>query len=391
MTSDQTPARPARIDSVDLLRGIVMIIMALDHARDFFHRDAVAFDPTDLTKTNILLFFTRWITHYCAPIFVFLAGTGVFLSLARRKSKSWMSKFLLTRGVWLIVLELTVIRFAWAFNVDYASFTVVQVIWVIGVSMIVLAGLIHLRLSITIAFGALLVLLHNTLDGIQAETFGTWSNLWYVLHVQGLIQIFGINLFVIYPLVPWIGVMALGYSFGSIITLPESERKGALLRLSTVLIGALIILRAINMYGDPYPWSAQHSALFTFLSFLNTTKYPPSLLFLLMTIGPAILSLAYLEKWKGWLADRVVIFGRVPMFYYILHIFVLHIMSGIANYPKFGLQAFTIDPLNLPAGFGFELWIAYAAWIVAIAILYSLCKWYADLKKRSSHSLLSYL
>ncbi len=391
MTSDQTLLRPSRIDSIDLLRGIVMIIMALDHARDFFHRDAVMFDPTDLTRTYTFLFFTRWITHFCAPIFVFLAGTGAFLSLSRGKSKSWISKFLITRGLWLIVLELTVIRFAWAFNFDYASFTVIQVIWVIGVSMIVLAGVIHFRLSTVIIVGALMVLLHNTLDWIQPETLGAWSNLWYVIHVQGLIQLFGINLFVIYPLIPWIGVMAVGYTFGAIIVMPEDERREALLRFGVMVIGAFIILRAINIYGDPRPWSTQNSLSFTFLSFLNTTKYPPSLLFLLMTIGPAILSLAYLGEWKGWLADRVVIFGRVPMFYYILHIFVLHIMSGIANYPKFGIQAFTIDPLNLPPGFGFDLWVAYAAWIIAIVILYPLCKWYADLKKRSSNSLLSYL
>lgn len=391
MASENILFRTSRIDSIDLLRGIVMIIMALDHSRDFFHSDAVVFDPTDLTKTYTFLFFTRWITHYCAPIFVFLAGTGVFLSLSRGRSKSAMSKFLITRGLWLIVLELTVVRFAWAFNVDYASFTVIQVIWVIGVSMIVLAGLIHLRLSVTIIFGSLLVLLHNLLDGIQPESFGAWNDLWYVIHVQGLIHVFGINLFVIYPLIPWIGVMALGYSFGSILTLPESERKGVLLRLGSVLIFAFIILRGINVYGDPRQWSSQNSVSFTLLSFLNTTKYPPSLLFLLMTIGPAILSLPYLERWKGWLADRVVVFGRVPMFYYILHIFVLHIMSGIANYPKFGLQAFTIDPLNLPPGFGFDLWAAYAAWIAAIVILYPLCKWYAHLKKRSSHSFLGYL
>lgn len=391
MASDPIPARTARIDSVDLLRGIVMIIMALDHARDFFHSDAVVFNPTDLSKTNIILFFTRWITHYCAPVFVFLAGTGVFLSLSRGKSKSRMSKFLITRGLWLIVLELTVIRFAWAFNLDYASFTVLQVIWVIGVSMVVLAGVIHLRLSFAIVFGVLLVLLHNTLDGIQPDRFGAWSNLWYVIHVQGLIQIFNINLFVIYPLIPWIGVMALGYAFGAMMVLPEQERRGVLIRFGGVLIGLFIALRAINLYGDPYPWGMQNTVSFTLLSFLNTTKYPPSLLFLLMTIGPAILSLAYLERWKGWLAGRVVIFGRVPMFYYILHIIVLHIMSGIANYPTFGLQAFTIDPLNLPQGFGFDLGAAYVAWIVALLILYPLCKWYADLKKRSSHSLLSYL
>ncbi|MBI2427687.1 MAG: DUF1624 domain-containing protein [Ignavibacteriales bacterium] len=391
MISDQILVRPSRIDSVDLLRGIVMIIMALDHARDFFHRDAVVFDPTDLTKTYTFLFFTRWITHYCAPIFVFLAGTGVFLSLSRGKSKPAMSKFLITRGLWLIVLELTIVRFAWAFNLDYASFTVLQVIWVIGVSMIVLAALIHVRLSITIIFGSLLVLLHNMLDGIRPEQFGAWSNLWYVLHVQGLIQFLGINLFVIYPLIPWIGVMTLGYAFGSIITLPEHKRKGILIRLGAVLIGAFVILRAMNMYGDPHQWSMQNSSMFTILSFLNTTKYPPSLLFLLMTIGPAILLLAYLEKWKGWLADHVIIFGRVPMFYYILHIIVLHIMSGIANFPQFGFQAFTIDPLNLPQGFGFDLWVAYAGWIVALLILFPLCKWYADVKKRSSNSLLSYL
>jgi uncharacterized membrane protein len=391
MASEQTLSRPQRIDSIDLLRGIVMIIMALDHARDFFHSDAALFDPTDLAKTNIVLFFTRWITHYCAPVFVFLAGTGVFISLSRGKSKSVLTKFLITRGLWLIVLELTIVRFGWSFNVDYASFTVLQVIWVIGVSMIVLAGLIHLRLSMITVFGALLVLCHNLLDGIQPETFASMSNLWYLLHVQGLIQFLGINIFVIYPLIPWIGVMALGYTFGSIIILPADVRKKFLLRLGIVLTAAFVVLRAINIYGDPSPWSTQSSFSFTLLSFLNTTKYPPSLLFLLMTLGPAILILVYLENWKGWLADHVVIFGRVPMFYYILHIVLLHIMSGIANYPAFGFNAFTFDPLTLPVGFGFDLWAAYAAWIAAIVILYPLCRWYAELKKRSSNSLLSYL
>ncbi len=380
-----------RLDSIDLLRGIVMIIMALDHSRDFFHSGAAQFDPTDLTRTNVLLFFTRWITHFCAPLFVFLAGTGVFLSLSRGKSRSEMSKFLVTRGLWLIVLELTVVRFGWAFNLDYESFTVLQVIWVIGISMIVLAGLIHIPLSVTAGIGGVMILFHNMLDGIQAARIGLSDTVWNILHVQGLISVLGIQVFVIYPLIPWIGVMALGYVFGSVMIRPANERKTILVRIGLSAIGAFIVVRGINVYGDFSHWVPQDTLSFTFLSFINTTKYPPSLLFLLMTLGPAILALPLLEKWKNGFTQRIIVFGRVPMFYYVLHIFLLHTMGGIFSYARYGDKAFSFNPLNLPSDYGYDLWVTYVMWLAAIIILYPLCKRYAELKKKNKYPLLSYL
>lgn len=380
-----------RLDSIDLLRGIIMIIMALDHSRDFFHSGAAQFDPTDLTRTNIFLFFTRWITHFCAPLFVFLAGTGVFLSLSRGKSKSAMSTFLVTRGLWLVVLELTVVRFGWAFNLDYASFTVLQVIWVIGISMIVLAGLIHIPLFVTAGIGGVMIVFHNMLDGIRSADMGISDNVWNVLHVQGLISVFGIQVFVIYPLIPWIGVMALGYAFGSVMIRPENERKTILIRIGLSAIAVFIIVRGTNIYGDFSRWVQQDTVSFTLLSFINTTKYPPSLLFLLMTLGPAIFALPFLEQWKNGFAQRIIVFGRVPMFYYVFHIFLLHTLGGIFSYTRYGNKAFSFNPLNLPSDYGYDLWVTYVMWMTAIIILYPLCKWYAELKKKNKSPLLSYL
>ena len=294
----QASARP-RLDSVDLLRGLVIVIMALDHARDFF--TSARFDPTDLTQTTAPLFLTRWITHFCAPVFVFLAGTSAYLYQARGKSPREASWFLLTRGLWLVVLEWTVIRWAWMFNFNYTSeLLFVQVIWVIGVSMIVLAGLVHLPLGAVAALGIAMIAGHNLLDGVAPESLGRWAPLWILLHVQAPIPLRGDQVFfVIYPLVPWIGVMAAGYAFGRLLHRPAEERRRMLLRLGGGLTIAFLALRALNGYGDPAPWSVQESAGRTVLSFLNTTKYPPSLLFLLMALGPAIALLPLLERLRG--------------------------------------------------------------------------------------------
>lgn len=381
-----------RIDSIDLLRGMIMVIMALDHARDFFHHDVAFYDPLDLTQTNIVLFFTRWITHYCAPLFVFLAGTGAYLSLSRGKSKKEMSKFLFTRGVWLIFLEFTVVRFGWTFNLDYFNDLFVQVIWVIGVSMIVLAGLIHFSIRFITVFGVAIIVIHNAFDSIPLESFGAYQRLWALLHVQTMVALTArINLIVFYPLIPWIGVMAVGYAFGAFFQKPAEQRKKIFTRLGLFLIAVFLALRAANIYGDPHPWKGESTFSFTLLSFLNTTKYPPSLQFLLMTIGPAIFFLPYLEKWKNTFAQKIIIFGRVPMFYYILHIYLLHTMSGFAMYDRYGWEAFTLSVLNLPQDYGFNLFVVYLAWISAVLILYPLCKWYADVKKKSKNPLLSYL
>jgi uncharacterized membrane protein len=381
-----------RLESIDLLRGLAMVIMALDHVRDFFH-DA-RFDPLDLTQTTPLLFITRWVTHHCAPAFVFLAGTGAFLSLARGKSKGELSKFLVTRGLWLVFLELTVVRFGWLFNIDY-SLSIGQVIWAIGWSMVVLAFLVHLP---RVAIGAIavgMIGLHNLFDGVDPALFGSFGWLWRVLHVQSpVVYAPGRLFFVIYPLIPWIGVMAAGYVFGGVLAKSQEDRRRTLYRLGFGLIGGFLILRASNFYGDLYPWSAHETTLNTVLAFIDTHKYPPSLLYLMMTLGPAIAVLPLLERWRGRGAEVIIVFGRVPLFYYVLHIYLIHILAVAAAFLTVGDAGFLFSnelPGSWPNTYGFGLGIVYAVWIGAIALLYFPCKWFAGVKKRNRSPWLSYL
>lgn len=398
-----------RIDSIDLLRGIVMVIMMLDHTRDFVHNAAREFDPTDLSRTNVALFFTRWITHYCAPTFVFLAGTSAYLQFARGKSKAELSRFLVTRGLWLIVLEMTVIQWCVTFHPDYRFLGFFQVIWVIGVSMIVLAALIHLPKTVIAAFGLLLIALHNLTDGIRVEGWrgpgspapGLGAKLWILLHqaFDGF-QVLGDHspvLFVIYPLIPWIGVMAVGYVFGVLYQLDAQRRRRWLLIIGGSATLLFIILRAINRYGDPSAWAPQQSFLFTVLSFVNTSKYPPSLLFLLMTLGPAILSLALFEAQDsgGRIRNFFVTFGRVPLFFYLLQWFTAHVISLLLHLALGRPVGWLFQsPLNFgpaPPGIGFNLGVVYLSWIAGVLILYPLCKWFAGVKQRRRDWWLSYL
>ncbi|HEX8069590.1 MAG TPA: heparan-alpha-glucosaminide N-acetyltransferase domain-containing protein [Pyrinomonadaceae bacterium] len=392
----EPPARRTRLDSVDILRGLVMVIMALDHTRDYFHNAAFQFDPTDLTRTNAPLFFTRWITHFCAPVFVFLAGTGAFLSLGRGKTKRELSWFLVTRGAWLILLEVTLVRLGWTFDVRY-HFIWVQVIWVLGWSMIILAGLIHLPSWLLTAFGAVLVAGHNLLDRVRAADFGHFDLLWQFLHEQGA-QHWGapppngFTFMIAYPLVPWVGVMALGYSFGRLLQLPEARRRRTLFRLGLALTLAFIILRATNLYGDPQPWSAQSTPGFTLLSFINCQKYPPSLLYLLMTLGPAIMLLPLLERWTGAVARFFLTFGRVPLFYYLLHVPVIHVLVVACAVARYGPQVLQVDASQgPPPGWGYPLAVVYLVWLVTVLLLYPLCRRWARLKQRNRSAWLSYL
>jgi uncharacterized membrane protein len=332
-----------RIDSIDLLRGIVMVIMMLDHTREFVHSAVVQFDPTDLSRTNVALFFTRWITHLCAPVFVFLAGTGAYLQFARGKSKGELSRFLVTRGLWLIVLEVTIVRLFVTFNLDIRFFGFLQVIWVIGASMIVLAALIHLPIKIITGFGLVLIVFHNLLDGFRVASWqgpdspvpGLGARLWILLHQPfeafPIVNFPSPIVFLIYPLIPWVGVMAVGYAFGTLYQMDAQRRRASLLRIGGTATALFIVLRAINVYGDPSEWSRQSSAVFTVLSFLNTSKYPPSLLFLLMTLGPSILALVVFEKGnaRGWVSRFFITFGRVPLFFYLLQWLTAHVISCI--------------------------------------------------------------
>ncbi len=382
-----------RLNSVDLVRGIVMVLMALDHVRDYFTN--VRYDPLDLSQTNPELFITRWITHLCAPTFIFLAGTGAFLSTTRGKSKKELSVFLLTRGLWLVLLELTYIRFGWFFNLDY-SFTLGQVIWAIGWSMVALAGLIHLSIRTISIIGISMIIFHNLFDGINSEQFGAFGWLWQILHYGGSISYLpGYQFFAAYPLIPWIGVMAAGYSFGSILLKEEKKRRRILTLMGTGVIVLFFLLRLSNAYGDPDTWKEEKNFLFTFFSFIDVEKYPPSLLYLLITLGITILSLALLEKAKGFVTKFFITFGRVPMFYYLLHVPLIHglavltaAIAGIDNSFMFN-NSF---PWFWPEGWGFSLPIVYAFWIGIVLMLYPLCVWFADVKKKHrDNKWLSYL
>jgi uncharacterized membrane protein len=390
-----------RVNSVDLLRGVVMVIMALDHMRDFVHRDVLNFDATDLSRTNVLLFFTRWITHFCAPVFVFLAGTGAFLQLARGKSKPELSKFLVKRGLWLILLELTLIRVLIAFNLDYHFAALLQVIWVIGVAMVALAALIRLPLRRVVALSVAMIALHNALDLIQvnpAPRAGILAAVWMVLHQPGPIfftsSIYG---FVLYPLIPWIGVLWAGYAFGAFYQLEEGRRRRMLFRLGAALLAGFVLLRGINVYGDPSRWGMQKNAIFTVLSFLNVSKYPPSLLFLLLTLGVAILALPWFERTeKGRLSRIFITFGSAPLFFYIGQWIAVHVLATSAAYlagQPIGWLFVTIlnRPSPNPGNLGFSLWMVYVLWLLGLLLLYPLCRWFAELKRRRRDWWLSYL
>jgi len=392
----------ARLTSVDALRGAIMVIMALDHTRDFFHAGAMAFSPEDLARTTPLLFFTRWVTHICAPVFLFTAGIGAFLRLQRPGStKGQLSRFLWTRGLWLVVIELTVMRLAMNFSLATRYPVLLLVLWALGISMIALAALIHLpRRALAIASLAVIAL-HNGLDGLQAQQFGAFSWLWQVLHQQGVFVVFGIPFVVAYPVLPCIALMAAGFAAGPIFLLEPQDRRRVLVRWGTAVIAGFVILRAINIYGDPAPWSVQPTAPFTVLSFFRTTKYPLSLDFVLMTIGPALLALTWLERRALPAGHPLVIFGRVPFFYYVTHFWILHAIASSFAWLRYGSTslAFLFNPLPsmggprelFPADFGYPLWVTYAVWLSVVLLLYPLCKWFAGVKARRRDWWLSYL
>lgn len=394
MTEPTTGARP-RIEPVDVLRGVIMIIMALDHTRDYFGDFTV--DPTAMATTTPALFFTRWITHFCAPVFFLLTGTGACLSL-QRKSTSELSHYLWTRGLWLLVLEWTVGRFGLQFNIDYRV-TVLLVLWALGWSMIVLAALVHLSTRAILVFGATLVVLHNLLDGIRAGALGTLAPLWSFLHAPGFLYRGEEHVVLLaYPIVPWIGVTALGFGLGKIYLWEAERRRQFLMRLGLGLTAAFVVLRFINVYGDPAPWSIQPSGLFTLLSFLNTSKYPPSLLFLLMTLGPALCALALLDRGTPTWLRPAHVFGRVPLFYYLIHFPLIHLFAVIAAVLRYGdasglFQSPSLDrfPFTQPPGWGQGLGVVYAAWVLVVLSMYPLSRWFAGLKQRRKDPWLSYL
>jgi uncharacterized membrane protein len=384
-----------RLESIDLLRGLVMVLMALDHTRDFFHNGVYqGFDPLDLSKTTIPLFFTRWITHYCAPVFVFLAGTGAFLSTTRGKTTRELSWFLLTRGLWLVVLELTWVRWAgWSFAIDLHEHWG-NVIWAIGWSMVSLAGLVHLPVKAIVLIGATIIVGHNALDPLIPEDFGPLSGLWRILHEGGSFNIAtGLKLGAGYPLLPWVGVMAAGYGFGAIMLRAPAWRQSWLMRGGWLMVAAFLLLRVINVYGDAKPWSSQSSGFLTFLSMLDCTKYPPSLCYLLMTLGPAAILLARLDRLKTPLLNPFLVFGRVPLFYYLLHLPLIHGFAVAVNLIRFGHANWLngTTPAKPPGDAGFELPVVYLVWLIVVILLYPACHWFAASKRRRKDAWLSYL
>lgn len=396
------PRPAARIGSLDALRGAVMILMALDHVRDFFHRGAMTFSPTDLSKTTPILFLTRWITHFCLPVFMFTAGAGAFLWWKRsQRTRGELARFLWTRGLWFVLLELTVMQFAYNFNFSADNLIFLLILWIFGLCMLAMAALIYLPVRWLAVFGIAVVAGHNLLGRFNASDFGSAAWAWMLLHQPGIFKLGSHAALVTYTVLPWIGVMALGFCFGKILLRPPDERRRLMLRIGLALVAAFFVIRAIDRYGDPAPWSAQNSPVFTVLAFLNCTKYPASLDFLLMTIGPALIALAWLDRYSLSIRNPLMVFGRVPFFYFVLHFYLIHLLVILAAWLRYGAKAsaFIFHPLPsmrgssqlFPSPFGYDLWVVYAVWLFVVASLYPVCRWYASVKSRRRDWWLGYL
>ena len=387
--------KKSRLDNIDILRGIVMILMALDHSRDFFSNSHAYYDPIDVTQTSVAFFMTRWVTNFCAPVFCFLAGLGASFSSSHGKSKIELAKILFTRGLWLVFLELAVIRVTWYFNFDY---TVLKagVIWCLGWSMVALAALIFLPRWALLTFSLLMIVGHNALDVLQPSDFGAFSGLWTVLHGKGMITLFGQEkLLVVYPLIPWIGIMGAGYASGPVVRWLPDKRRRWVFMTGLGLTLAFVLLRGLNLYGDPKPWAPQANPVYTVLSFIACAKYPPSLSYLLMTMGPAFMLLAWLDRPTppGWLRP-VMTFGRVPFLFYVLHLPLLHAMAIPWSFWRYGEAPWLFaNPPGVvwPHDFQFDLPLTYGAWVLAVLLLYPVCRWFANYKAAHKDWWLSYL
>lgn len=398
LTMPPPAAVKTRVQSIDILRGIVMIIMALDHTRDFFHNKATTGNPLDPATTTGVLYFTRWITHFCAPTFVFLAGCSAYL-VGLRKTKKQLSSFLLKRGLWLILAEAVLISFGLTFDPTW-SVVFFSVIWAIGISMVILAALVFLPFRVLFVIGALIVLGHDLLDYPEAAANGNVGFLWKLLHGPGLVILpfaTGHMLAIAYHFLPWLGIMIMGYCTGKLFvsSVDPVRRSKTLLTIGFGLIVLFIILRWINLYGNPFPWAEQKTALQTFFSFMNVNKYPPSLMYTCATVGPALILLSLIEGVQNKFTSFVQVYGRVPFFYYALHLYLIHIFVIIAFYATGHTNAEIREPnafiLFRPAKFGFDLWAVYLIWMSVVLLLYPLCKWYNKYKSTHDHWWLSYV
>jgi uncharacterized membrane protein len=391
-----TLSKSPRNDAVDLLRGLVMVLMVLDHTRDFFGDANLV--PTDLSTATPALFLTRWVTHFCAPVFAFLAGVGAYLAGARGRSRNSLAAFLATRGLWLIVLELTVVKFGLFFNPAPKSWFLL-VFWSIGGSFVILSGLVFLPSRVVGALGVLVIATHNLADSFSFSPGATGSlqSLAVLLFRPGLLPLpGGVTVTVGYPLLPWLGVVAAGFGFGEVVRLEPARRRLVMLITGLGLTVAFVALRAWGVYGEPNPWASQRTPLLTTLSFLNCTKYPPSLLFLLMTLGPAIVALAVFDRVgsRGFVGQTLVTLGRVPLFFYLLQWYVIHtlaVLSAIARGLPIAWLFSDVFPTAPPPEWPFSLPAVYAAWATVLILLYGPCRWFAGLKQRHRDGWLSYL
>jgi uncharacterized membrane protein len=388
--------KPGRIQSIDFLRGLVMIIMALDHCRDFMHYNAtIDQNPLDFATTTPILFLTRWVTNFCAPVFVFLSGTSIFLYSSKTNSKKQVAVFLFTRGLWLMLAEILIIQPLWDFNTIVIF---IQVIWAIGLSMVFLSVLQFLPYRVLFVCGLIIVFGHDLLDKIIIDSPFTKSLLWSVIHQQKAYTISDHQILVIqYPFLPWLGLMILGYSTGKLYLagVIPGYRKRILRVAGFSAIALFIIIRGFNQYGDIQHWEPQITTLFTFFDFLKVSKYPPSLLYILVTMGPALLLLSLVENVRGNLSRKVIVFGKVPFFFYILHVFLIHIIAWFAFFSTGhgwrDLDFIHFRDGSLPYGSGHPLWFVYLAWIAVIIILYFPCRWYSNYKASHKKWWLSYL
>lgn len=385
-----------RIEAVDLLRGMVIILMVLDHVRDYFHVDAFLFSAVDPDKSYPLLFAVRWVTHLCAPVFVTLAGVSAYLQLQAGKPVASVRRLLWTRGMWLIGLELTVVGVGWNFAWPVPF---LQVIWAIGISMIVLAAVVSLRPTMVAAVGAAIVLGHNFLDPLTPATFGSFGLAWEFLHEGGPIVIAGSPMgFIAYPVLPWIGVMFLGFGLGRAFMINQSQRQRVFAVAGTIMLITFVAIRATNGFGDPAPWVARDEVARSAMAFLNVAKYPPSLQYVLATLGMALMLASFLERLPKPARKVVLTYGRVPLLAYVSHIYLVHglmLLTALAVRGDasvaigFVTNAF-INP-EAVTGWGFSLPVTFAVWVLVLAILYPLCSWFGELKKRRRDWWLSYL
>ncbi len=378
-----------RLNSIDLLRGLAIVLMALDHTRDFM--GASGQNPRDITEPA--LFLTRWVTHFCAPTFILLAGVSAYLYGSRGRSASQLSRFLASRGLWIIFIEFTVVRFGWNLNLD-SHFFIVQVMWAIGISMIVLAALVHLPAKAIAVIGLVMIAGHNLFDGIQADDLGSAWWIWDLLHQPALIHIGPYSeLLVVYPIVPWPAVMAIGYVLGPVFSLDPGTRQRFLVKVGLGTIIGFILLRATNLYGDPGVWAVQSSWLGTLLSFINCEKYPASLLYLMMTLGPALVLLALLERVHAQVGNWITTFGRVPFLFYVVHLPLIHTLAVALAFLTVGHIDWIIGHFvpEKPVGYGLSILGIYGVWLLVVMVMYPLCCWFAGLKRRRHDWWLSYL